>query len=329
MEAVTFYEIEGFFEDNLDYALDVFKKDCKSSNRYDLFKDICEKAQFQTDGRKFFIINFQPYKLFDSKSNDKGIITGYYEPLLYGSLKKTQRYKYPVYKIPKDLVLSNVNSLQGYKNIGKKVGKKIVPYDTRASIEKNPNNKNLEAIAYVDDKIDLFFLQVQGSGKIQLDTGEILNVGYAGQNGREYKSIGRYFIDNEIISKEEISVQAIKEELLKNPSKIDDILNINESYVFFKVADQGATGALNTVLTPKRNIAVDRTYIPLGMPVFLNTQNPISKEPINKLTVAADVGGAIKGEIRADFFWGFGPEALNYAGRMKEKGKLYVLKPKY
>ena len=329
MEKVPFSQIKGFFDDDLNHALEVFKKDCQKSQRYEELKNVCQKAQHTNDGAMFFVSNFQAYKLYDNNSNDEGMITGYYEPLLYGSLKKTQRYKYPVYKIPKDLVLSNTNSLQGYKNIGKKVGKKIVPYDTRASIEKNPNNKNLEAIAYVDDKIDLFFLQVQGSGKIQLDTGEILNVGYAGQNGREYKSIGRYFIDNEIISKEDISVQAIKEALLKNPSKIDDILNINESYVFFKIADQGATGALNTVLNPKRNIAVDRTYIPLGMPVFLNTQNPISKEPINKLTVAADVGGAIKGEIRADFFWGFGPEPLNYAGRMKEKGKLYVLKPKY
>ncbi|RBQ26618.1 murein transglycosylase A [Aliarcobacter lanthieri] len=328
MERVSFAQIKGFFEDDLNYALEVFKKDCQKSKRFEELKLVCEKAQYANDGAMFFVSNFIPYKLYDNNSNDEGIITGYYEPLLYGSLKKTSRFKYPVYKIPKNLINSDSTNLKGYKSIGKIVGKKIVPYDTRKDIESNPNNKNLEVIAYVDDKIDLFFLQVQGSGKIQLDNGEIINIGYAGQNGRPYTSIGRYFIDNEIIAREDISVQTIKEALLKNPSKIDDILNLNESYVFFQVSNQGATGALNTVLTPKRNIAVDRSYIQLGIPVFLNTQNPITKESINQLMVAADVGGAIKGEIRADFFWGFGNEAYNYAGRMKEKGKMYILLPK-
>ena len=115
----------------------------------------------------------------------------------------------------------------------------------------------------------------------------------------------------------------------RNPHLVDEIFNLNKSYVFFRVSDTSATGALNTVLTPKRNIAVDRSYIELGMPVFLSTKNPVTQEPLNQLMVAADVGGAIKGEIRADFFWGFGDEAFNYAGRMKEKGKMYILKPKY
>lgn len=235
MQQVPFSQIKGFFEDDLNHALEVFRKDCQKSQRYEELKNVCQKAQQTNDGAMFFVSNFYAYKLYNNDFHDEGMITGYYEPLLYGSLKKTQRYKYPVYKIPKDLVLSNINSLQEYKSIGKRVGKKIIPYDTRASIEKNPNNKNLEAIAYVDDKIDLFFLQVQGSGKIQLDSGEILNIGYAGQNGRAYTSIGRYFIDNEIISKEDISVQTIKEELLKKPSTIDKILNLNESYVFLKL----------------------------------------------------------------------------------------------
>lgn len=186
----------------------------------------------------------------------------------------------------------------------------------------------MEAIVYVDDKIDLFFLHIQGSGKIQLTNGEMINLGYAGQNGRAYTSIGKYFIEKELISKEEVSVQKIKEELLKNPSKIDEILNLNESYVFFELRNEGATGALGSVLSPKRNLAVDKKYIQLGLPVFINTKNPITKEAINQLMIAADVGGAIKGQIRADFFWGFGEEAFKYAGVMKELGQLYVLKPK-
>ena len=328
MEPVSFSQIEGFFQDDLEHALEVFKKDCKKSKRFEKFKEVCKKAEFETDGRKFFIVNFQPFKLYDSYSNDEGTITGYYEPLLYGSLKQTNKYKYPVYKIPKDLIISNNSELEGYKSRGKYKNGKVVPYDTREEIENNPNNPNYQVIAYVDDKVDLFFLQVQGSGKIKLENGKIINVGYAEQNGRKYNGVGSYMLSQGYLTKEEMSAQNMKKFFDENPSKVDEILNLNESYIFFKISNQDAIGSLGSVLTAKRNLAVDRTYIPLGTPVFLNTKNPVTKEPINQLMVAADVGGAIKGEIRADFFWGFGPEAFEYAGKMKEKGKMYVFLPK-
>ena len=328
MQKVSFLEIDGFFDDDLNHALEVFKKDCKKSKKYDEFRNVCKKAEFEKDGRKFFMLNFQPYKLFDSKAKDEGTITGYYEPLLYGSLKKSARYKYPIYKTPKNLIITDRLNSNGSKR-GKIVKNKIVPYDTREQIEKNPKNKNLEPIAYVDDKFDLFFLHIQGSGKIKLDTGEIINVGYAEQNGWPYLSIGSYLIEKNYITKDEMSVQAMKDFFKANPKIMDEVFNSNPSYIFFRVSPNGATGALNTVLTAKRNLAVDRSYIPLGMPVFLSTKNPVTKEPLNQLMVAADVGGAIKGEIRADFFWGFGDDAFHYAGRMKEKGKMYILKPKY
>ena len=328
MQKVSFLEIDGFFEDDLNHALDVFKKDCKKSKRYDEFKNVCKKAEFENDGRKFFMLNFEPYKLIDSKAKDEGTITGYYEPLLHGSLKKSARFKYPIYKTPKNLIITDKTNPNGSKR-GKIVKNKLVPYDTREQIEKNPKNPNLEPIAYVDDKFDLFFLHIQGSGKIKLDTGEIINIGYAEQNGWPYVSIGAYLIQKNYITKDEMSVQAMKDFFKANPKIMDDVFKSNPSYVFFKISDNGATGALNTVLTARRNLAVDRSYIPLGMPVFLSTKNPVTKEPLNQLMVAADVGGAIKGEIRADFFWGFGDDAFHYAGRMKEKGKMYVLKPKY
>jgi membrane-bound lytic murein transglycosylase A len=328
MKKVSFLEIDGFFEDDLNHALEVFKKDCKKSKRYDEFKTVCKKAEFEKDGRKFFISNFEPFKLFDNSLRDEGTITGYYEPLLYGSLKKSARYKYPVYYTPKNLILAKKENSNGSKR-GKVVKGKVVPYDTREEIEKNPKNPNLVPIAYVDDEFDLFFLHIQGSGKIKLDTGELINIGYAEQNGWPYYSIGSYLIEKNYITKDEMSVQAMKEFFKANPKIMKDVFNSNPSYVFFRITENGATGALNTTLTAKRNLAVDRSYIPLGMPVFLSTKNPVSKEPINQLMVAADVGGAIKGEIRADFFWGFGDEAFNYAGRMKEKGKMYILKPKY
>jgi membrane-bound lytic murein transglycosylase A len=327
-ELSNFYEIEGFFEDDLDYALNVFKKDCKRSKRYDLFKDICHKAQSETDGRNFFIVNFQPYKLYDSKASDEGVITGYYEPLLHGSLTKTKRYKYPVYKIPKNLITSDNIRLRNYKSRGKVVKNKILPYDTRKQIEANPHNPNFETIAYVDDKYDLFSLHVQGSGRIQLEDGSIINVGYGQQNGWPFTGIGKYMLEKGYVTKNELSIQGIKNFFVNNPSKIDEVLNINDSYIFFRISDEGAAGSLGSVLTAQRNLAVDTDYIPLGMPVFLNTKNPVTKQSINQLMVAADVGGAIKGEIRADFFWGFGDNAFDYAGRMKEKGKIYVLMPK-
>ena len=331
MQAVSFNEIDGFYNDDLAYALDVFRKDCKKSKRNELFKEVCQKAENETDGRRFFTINFQPYKLLDNNSLDEGIITGYYEPLLYGSLQKNKRYKYPVYKTPKDMMIVDFVSaypeLKTYKLRGKLVDNRVIPYDSRAQIERNPN-KNLEVIAYVDNKVDLFLLHVQGSGKVLLDSGELINVGYAEQNGRKFKGIGMYMLNKGYITKDELSAQGMKRFLDKNPSKADEVLNQNESYVFFQKSNQGATGSLGTPLTAKRNIAVDRSVIPLGMPVFLNTINPVDKKPINQLMVAADVGGAIKGKVRADFFWGFGDNAFEYAGRMKEKGKMYVLMPK-
>ena len=331
MQAVTFNDIDGFYRDDLNHALEVFKKDCKKSKKNELFMNVCHKAEYETDGYKFFTINFQPYKLLDSNSSDEGTITGYYEPLLYGSLQKNKRYKYPVYKTPKDMMIVDFVSaypeLKTYKLRGKLVDNRVIPYDSREEIEKNPN-KNLEVIAYVDNKFDLFLLHVQGSGKILLDNGELINVGYAEQNGRKFKGIGNYMLDRGYITKDELSAQGMKKYIDKNPSKADEILNQNESYVFFKKSNQGATGALGSVLTAKRNLAVDRSVIPLGMPVFLSTKNPIDKKPINQLMVAADVGGAIKGDIRADFFWGYGEDAFAYAGKMKEKGKMYILMPK-
>jgi len=331
MQAVTFNDIEGFYRDDLNHALDVFKKDCKKSKRNELFKNVCHKAEYEMDGYKFFTINFQPYKLLDNNSSDEGIITGYYEPLLYGSLHKNKRYKYPVYKTPKDMMIVDFVSaypeLKSYKLRGKLVGNKVVPYDSREEIEKNPN-KNLEVIAYVDNKFDLFLLHVQGSGKVLLDNGELINVGYAEQNGRKFKGIGTYMLNRGYISKDELSAQGMKKYIDKNPTKADEVLNQNESYVFFHKSEQGATGSLGTQLTAKRNLAVDRSVIPLGMPIFLSTKNPVDKKPINQLMVAADVGGAIKGDIRADFFWGYGEDAFAYAGKMKEKGKMYILMPK-
>jgi membrane-bound lytic murein transglycosylase A len=330
LQEVSWDEMDGFEKDNLELSFEVFKKACTKSIRYENLKDICEKAN-QPDvknSKEFFTQYFTPYKLLDDNNAQEGLITGYYEPILNGSLTKTDVYKYPIYKTPKDILVVDFGNLypelKEYRLRGKIVGNKVIPYDSREEIEVQ---NNLEAICYVDDKIDLFFLHIQGSGKVKLQDGNIINVGYAQQNGRGYYPIGRKLIEEGFVAKEDMSLQAIKKWLKENPTQIDTILNLNESYIFFHKSEKTATGSLGVPLVANRNLAVDRSYIPLGFPVFIDTTNPLTQTPIQQLMVAADTGGAIKGEIRADFFFGNGKKAEKLAGIMKQKGSLYILIP--
>ena len=323
-------DIAGFHKDNFELAFNVFQKGCEKSKNYEKLKDICIKANTSINSKKFFLENFTPYKLIGTDGSQKGLITGYYEPILNGSFTKNEQFKYPIYKKPEDLLIIDLSDayeeLKNYRLRGKLVGDKVIAYDSRESIESG-KNKNLEPICYVDNKIDLFFLHIQGSGKIKLQDGQVLNVGYAGQNGRSYYAIGKKLIEDGHIKKENVSLQSIKTWLENNPEKIDEILNLNESYVFFRKSQKTATGSLGVELVSGRNLAVDPTYIPLGFPVFIDTTNPIDQTPIQRLMVAADTGGAIKGEIRADFFFGNGKIAKELAGKMKQKGSLYILLP--
>jgi membrane-bound lytic murein transglycosylase A len=321
-------ELKDFENDDLNLSLEVFKKACVRSKRYNTFKNACEKALKTSNAKQFFQENFTPFKLYDDKNSEQGLITGYYEPLLNGSRIKTGKFKYPIYNVPKDLITVDLSSvypeLKKYRLRGQLKGNKLIPYNTRAQMGKKID---LEPICYVDSKVDLFFLQIQGSGKVKFQDGTIINVGYANQNGRSYNSIGKAMIKKGYITPSQGSLQGIKKWFEENPTKIDEVLNINESYVFFQESKRSATGALGVELVAKRNLAVDRKYIPLGMPVFIQTSNPINKKEINQLMIAADVGGAIKGQIRADFFWGNSKMAEETAGRMKEKGILYMLIP--
>jgi membrane-bound lytic murein transglycosylase A len=330
LQEVSWEELDGFEKDNLDLSFEVFKQACTKSQKYENLKDICNKANQQEvkDSKGFFTEYFTPYKLLDNNNEQEGLITGYYEPILKGSLVKTEIYKYPIYKTPNNLLTVDFSSLypelKDYKLRGKIIGNKVIPYDSREEIE---SQNNLDAICYVDDKVDLFFLHIQGSGKVQLEDKTIINVGYAQQNGRGYYPIGRKLIEEGFITPEDISLQSIKKWLQENPSKMDELLNLNQSYIFFHKSDQTATGSLGVPLVANRNLAVDRSYIPLGFPVFIDTTNPLDEKPIQQLMIAADTGGAIKGEIRADFFFGNGEKAEKLAGIMKQKGSLYILIP--
>jgi membrane-bound lytic murein transglycosylase A len=213
------------------------------------------------------------------------------------------------------------------------VGNKVVPYPSRAELLQS-GVLNGKEICWVDDSVDAFFLQVQGSGRIYFkDTNETVRLAYADQNGQPYKSIGRYLVDKGELKLEQASAQGIKNWIATNPKREDEVLNANPSYVFFKeekLSDPniGPKGALGVALSEKRSVAIDAQFLPLGAPIFINTTEPNSDVPLKRLMMAQDTGGAIRGAVRADFFWGFGNQAGDMAGRMKQRGMLWVLWPK-
>jgi membrane-bound lytic murein transglycosylase A len=209
-----------------------------------------------------------------------------------------------------------------------------VPYPSRALIDNGAlKGKRLELL-WVDNAIDAFFLHIQGSGQVLMETGEVVRVGYAGRNGQPYFAIGRNLVKRGAISNENISLQTIRAWLEKHPDKATEVMQKNKSYVFFRELKnsngkpRGPIGAAGVVLTPGRSLAVDRKYFPMGAPMWLNITHPLTDEPLRRLLVSQDTGGAIVGPVRGDFFWGTGPEAMAAAGQMKKRGQLYILLPK-
>ena len=225
--------------------------------------------------------------------------------------------------------------LKGLRLRGRVVGHKVVPYYNREAIEKNRQLLKGHELLWVDDAISLFFLQIQGSGKIQLADNKKLAIGYVDQNGHPYVAIGRELINLGVLTRKNVSLQSIRQWLIKNPKKMNAILNTNPSYVFFEIRDKGPLGSLGVPLTAERSIAVDRKYIKLGLPVWIDTTLPTktsastsSGSKYQRLMFAQDTGGAITGAVRADVFWGAGKRAKYIAGHMKQKGRLFVLLPK-
>ncbi len=284
--------------------------------------------------RRFFETTFTPYALISADANDTGLVTGYYEPLLRGSRTKSAGYRYPVYGVPDDLVVVDLASVtpevRNLRLRGRLEGRRVVPYWSRAEIDARGAKIPAPVIAWVADPVDLFFLQVQGSGQILLDTGERMRVGYADQNGHPYRSVGRYLVERGELPLEQASMQSIKAWAAANPAKLQDALNYNSSYVFFReVADpRGPFGALGVPLVPQYSLAVDRRFVPLGAPVYFATTLPVSEERLTRLMAAHDTGGAIRGVVRADLFCGTGDEAGAAAGQMRQQGKLWLLWPR-
>jgi membrane-bound lytic murein transglycosylase A len=205
-----------------------------------------------------------------------------------------------------------------------------VPYYSRAEIEARGEGFRAPVIGWTADPVELFFLQIQGSGQLELEGGDRIRLAYADQNGHPYRSLGRYLVERGELTLEQASMQGIKSWAAANPEKLQDALNVNASYVFFRESadPRGVSGALGVPLVPQYSLAVDRRFIPLGAPVFLATTHPLSDEPLIRLAAAHDTGGAIRGVVRADFFWGTGPEAGVSAGRMRQNGRMWLLWPR-
>ena len=340
MRPADWAQLEGLDKDNLTAAWGGLLQSCSVLKKNELWRGACEALAKQPSPNNAAMLallkaQFQPWQVTNPDGTSAGLITGYYEPLLKGSRTRTERYRYPLYSRPDDMVTVDLNSLYpelaNRKLRGRVKDNRLMPYYSRGEIEITPSPLAGKEWLWTDDIIDLFFLQIQGSGLVKLDSGEQVHVGYEDQNGQPYQSIGKVLIERGELTSDKASMQGIKDWGRKNLDKLRELLNSNPSYVFFRELPKdltGPLGALGVPLAAERSIAVDPRYIPLGAPVFLAATYPNTSKPLQRLMMAQDTGGAIKGAVRADFFWGAGNDAGRQAGAMKQQGRLWVLMPK-
>ena len=351
LRPVDFAALPGWAADDHAAALETFKVSCARLVKLGADRPLGRQGLAGTGGdwrapcaeaatvpaeagaaRGFFETNFRPVQVI--LSDGAGRFTGYYEPLLRGSRTPDQTYATPLHKRPDDLLEADLGDfkadLKGQRILGRADGRKFVPYyDRGAIVDGALDGRGLE-ILWVDSPVDAFFLQIQGSGVVQFPDGTRVRVGYAAKNGRAYFAIGRELMRRQVVPKEKMSMQAIRQWLADNPKKADKVMRLNESYVFFfENEGDGPIGAQGVVLTPERSLAVDRGIYPMGVPIYVDTLQPgMEKKPLRRLMVAQDTGGAIVGPIRGDVYFGTGDAAGDLAGRMNHPGTWYLLLPR-
>ncbi len=298
---------------------------CKAGRSVQPDKPFAAKAYFEEW--------FSPYVSFAGFFKT-GLFTGYYEAELNGSLKKHRDYQTPIYARPDDVIDVNLGAfrddLSGRRIAGRIKNNRLVPYETRAEINNKGTKAGTPILAYVDSPIDAFFLHIQGSGRINLDTGSVLRVGYAGQNGWPYYAIGRELVKMGQLEKDQVSLQSIRNWMIAYPEKAQELRETNPSFIFFRKLDgKKPIGGQGVELTPKRSLAIDTKFWGYGMPIWLQAQHPIyTEKDFYQLMIAQDTGGAIRGPIRGDVFWGHGRDAELLAGPMKSEGRMWALLPK-
>jgi membrane-bound lytic murein transglycosylase A len=287
--------------------------------------------------RRFFEAEFEPFRL--ANNNDPaGLFTGYYEAELRGSRRREGLFTTPLLKRPADLVMVELGRFRpawrGERIAGRVENGQLAPYASRAEIERGALAGRRLDLFWVDDPVDAFFLQIQGSCRIRLPDGSVARVGYDGQNGQPYVPIGRLLVERGVLSRDDVSMQTIRAWLAAHPGEAAALMDENPSYVFFRemagaVDGEGPLGAQGVALTAGRSLAVDRAFLPLGVPLWLDLADPAERNGrLRRLVIAQDTGGAIRGPVRGDLFWGFGPHAAERAGMMKDRGTYYLLLPR-
>jgi len=325
LERADFDDLAGWREDNFVHALESFKKSCaKILNENDFIgtsqmiisanfmKAACAEANAlpndNTAIRMFFEANFDPYKVRDSSGSDKGTFTGYYEAELRAELTPDCESLVPIYGRPSDLGTT--------------------PYKTRAQIENHGLRHVAPVLFWAHSAADVHVLHIQGSGIVKTKTGEKYRIGFAASNNHQFSGIGSILMRNNVKVEGGYSMVAVRKWLRENPEEARKFMQKNDRFIFFRdIEGDGPIGAMGVPLTPGRSIAIDPEFIPYGMPMFLNANDPDGVS-LNRLVVAQDTGTAIKGAVRVDYFWGAGEDAFHKAGRMKSTGSYFILLPK-
>ena len=340
LQASEWAELPGWPDDDPGPVLAAFLASCPSLERQAQWKPICNSARAIGEKsaaalRVWFEAQFRPWALVNPDGTRTGLITGYYEPILKGSRTATRGFSHPVFGPPEDMIVVELSELypelKHLRLRGRLEGRKLVPYYSRAEWVPQESKRSQEALLWIDDPIDLFFMQIQGSGQVQLTDGKRVRLNYADQNGHPYRSIGRWLIERGELKAEQASMQGIKSWAKANPALLAELLNSNPSLVFFRelaVEGSGPQGAMGLALTPERSLAIDPRHVPLGAPIWLATTKPNSELALTRLMLAQDTGGAIRGVVRADFYWGSGADAGSQAGKMRQQGRMWVLMPR-
>ena len=323
--AVAWQQIPGWQEDDLSAAWSAWLESCKAMvkrNSTRSWSGVCDRAKAVAGSnpqavRRYFEDAFQAYAIrSNSTGSETGLVTGYYEPIMNGSRIRTSRYTVPLYGYPAAWSRNKPN-----------------PGPTRAELMDSNQLRGTELV-WVEDPVAAAFMQIQGSGKIKLDDGTVLRFGFAGTNEQPFKSFAQWLLSKGEITRSQATMQGIQSWAKRNPRRVEEMLNANPRFVFFKELpsnvspDLGPIGALGVPLTAERSIAVDLKAMPLGAPVFIATTRPLSKQALRRLVMAQDTGTAIVGGVRADYYWGTGDAAGELAGRMKQDGQMWLLLPK-
>lgn len=351
-QAVSFSDLPGWQGDTVGAALGALSKSCGRLAKAPAERQMTDRSvggragdwrpacdALPRDGsddataRRYLEAWFRPYRISLAGSTE-GLFTGYFEPDLRGSKTRSDVFSTPVFARPKDLVLVSLgdwrDGLRGERIAGRVIDGRLRPYHSRADIEAGALAGKADPLAWVDDPVAAFFLHIQGSGRISLPDNGVLRVGYDGHNGHVYRAIGRDLIEAGEIAKQDVSLQSIRAWLMAHPERMRDMMNRNSSYIFFReLTGEGPIGAQGVALTPGRSLAVDPKFLPLGAPVWIDADYADEQgRPLRRLMVAQDTGGAIRGAIRGDVFWGHGDAAQALAGPMKAPGRLYLLLPR-